>query len=498
MNDAPEPTGLRRSRPIGPGLAGRCWLITARKGLPWIQAAPDAPYFVTETGEPWTPIGQNDAITWPELAGLFRGRDLPAVEAHLRWLADHGVTCLRLMLEYAQVRHRYFERPIGRPVPAMVTLWDTLFALCERVGMRILLTPFDTFWMWRHWKWHPYNRRHGGCLGRPSQLLTSPAARVAIKERLRFVVERWGGSGALFAWDLWNEIHPAQAGDSADCFGEFIADLSRYVRALETRLYGRSHPQTVSLFGPELDWRPHMPLKEPIFRHPDLDFASIHIYEEGTIDFPRNTVDPALGVGRIVRAALAEISDNRPFLDSEHGPIHTFKDHHIILPEPFDDEYFRHMQWAHLASGGAGGGMRWPNRHPHVLTKGMRRAQAAMAGFLPLIDWARFRRVNLNAEIEVSTPAVAAFGCADEAQAVIWLVRRDTIGADGMLDRGAAPIGVRVRIPGLAPRPARAVLWDTTAGAQCGVIGAVPSPDGVIVVQIPALATDLALAVRTI
>jgi mannan endo-1,4-beta-mannosidase len=88
--------------------------------LPWIQRAPGAPYFVTETGEPWTPVGQNDAITWPELAGLFRGRDLPGVEAHLRRLADHGVTCLRLMLEYAQVRHRYFERPAGTAVPNMV------------------------------------------------------------------------------------------------------------------------------------------------------------------------------------------------------------------------------------------------------------------------------------------------------------------------------------------------------------------------------------------
>ncbi|TIL77742.1 MAG: hypothetical protein E5Y81_12695, partial [Mesorhizobium sp.] len=36
-------------------------------------------------------------------------------------------------------------------------------------------------------------------------------------------------------------------------------------------------------------------------------------------------------------------------------------------------EYFRHLQWAHLAAGGAGGGMRWPNRSPHVLTPGMRR-----------------------------------------------------------------------------------------------------------------------------
>ncbi|HEX8430250.1 MAG TPA: hypothetical protein VF625_03145, partial [Longimicrobium sp.] len=54
--------------------------------LPWIRVAAGAPYFETEDGEPWAPIGQNDAVTWPELAGLFRRRDLAGVEGHLRWL----------------------------------------------------------------------------------------------------------------------------------------------------------------------------------------------------------------------------------------------------------------------------------------------------------------------------------------------------------------------------------------------------------------------------
>ncbi len=76
-------------------------------------------------------------------------------------------------------------------------------------------------------------------------------------------------------------------------FPEFIADLSAHVRDVERRAHGRTHPQTVSLFGPELWWRPNLPLEAPIFRHPDLDFATIHIYREGTIDDPRNTVAPA-------------------------------------------------------------------------------------------------------------------------------------------------------------------------------------------------------------
>ncbi len=430
--------------------------------LPWIGVAPHAPYFVDEHGTPWTPIGQNDAIDWVEFNPLYGRRDVAAVERHLQYLADHGVTCLRFMVEYAHKDHRYFERRAGTPWPAMVQLWDDLFAMCERAGLRILLTPVDTFWMWIRWAKHPWNRVHGGPLGHPSQLLTCPETRAAIKARLAFMVRRWGGSGALFAWDLWNEIHPAQGGDCADMFPEFIADLSQHVRSLELELYGRAHPQTVSLFGPELTLKPHMPLAEPIFRHPDLDFATIHIYRTGAIDDPRDTVAPAVAMGKIVRESLAEITDTRPFLDTEHGPIHRFKDKRRTLPAAFDDEYFRHMSWAHLASGGAGGGMRWPNRKPHTLTHGMRLAQRAMAGFLPLVNWATFTRRNLNEQVEAT--GFHTFACGDEQQVVMSLLRRRALASDGRIDPAVEPRAVRVTVPGLADGRYRVTGWDTKEG----------------------------------
>jgi hypothetical protein len=460
--------------------------------LPWIGVAAGAPYFVDDTGADWTPIGQNDAISWPELEPLFRRRDLPAVERHLVWLVEHGVTCLRLMVEYAQVRHRYFERPAGRPVRAMVQLWDDLFAMCERVGLRILLTPVDTFWMWLHWRHHPWNKANGGPLDHPSRLLLCGDTRTAIKARLSFMVERWGGSGALFAWDLWNEIHYAQAQDTADCFPEFIADLSQHVRTLEQRLYGRSHPQTVSLFGPELWWRPELPMADPIFRHPDLDFASIHIYRSGTIDAPRDTVRPAIAMGRIVRQCLGEITDGRPFLDTEHGPIHTFKDKHKTLPAAFDDEYFRHMSWAHLASGGVGGGMRWPNRKPHILTPGMRVAQRAMAGFLPLVDWQRFRR----APVEARAPGFHAFASADAEQALIWLVRRGGRSADGRIDPAHVTAEQRVTLP-MPPGRYEIRPWDTDAG-QALATSQVEADARGLVFTAPMLGPDRAFAIRRV
>lgn len=475
-----------------------------RAPLPWVTNIPGVPYFQTEDGLPWHPIGQNDAISWRELNPLFGRKDVPAVEGYLKLLASHGVTCMRLMLEYSQVRHRYFETSVGRWSRNVVQFWDDLFALCENHGIRILLTPFDTFWMWLRFKRHPYNRNLGGSLEHPSRALLCRPTREAIKARLTFAAERWGDSGALFAWDIWNEIHPAQADMSAEPFMEFIEELSDHLRGVEIRKFGRAHPQTVSLFGPELRWRAHMEMEHAIFRHASLDFATIHVYEEGTIDDPKNTVDAAIGMGRIVKECLGEIEDFRPFFDSEHGPIHTFKDHRKTLPEPFDDEYFRHMQWAHLASGGAGGGMRWPNRRVHSLTAGMRVAQRGMARFMPLIDWREFRRVNVTDEMclrdgrgrVVGLKQVARFGCATSDQAVVYLLRRDAARRKALLDRSLAPLEMSLKLPGLAPGRYSISAWDTVAGELVSASVQELGMDSAM--ALPPLTADVALAVKRV
>jgi mannan endo-1,4-beta-mannosidase len=459
--------------------------------MPLIERRPGIPYFVTSSGEPWAPIGQNDAVGWPDLAGLFRRRDVPAVRGHLRWLKEHGVTCLRLMLEYAQSRHRYLERPAGSFAPNMVRLWDDLFALCEEVGIYLLLTPFDTFFTWRHWRHHPYNRANGGPCGDRSQLITCPQTRAAIKARFEFATRRWGASPALFAWDLWNEMHPAHGGDDPAACEPFITDMSAFLRDLEVRVHGRAHLQTVSVFGPELLRWPA--LCDPVFRHPGLDFANTHLYERDTIDDPRDTVAPALATGRLIRAAVVEANDGRPVFDSEHGPIHAFLDHHRLLPEAFDDEYFRHIQWAHLASGGAGGGMRWPNRHPHVLTPGMRVAQQGLGRFLPLLDWGRFRRRNLNDEARVA-PGFAVFACGVDRLALAWLLRTDSLGRDGRLRTDVPARAASVTLPGLASGAYRCTLYDTRS-ARTIATQTLPHAGGDLTVGCGDVACDVAVAI---
>ena len=468
---------------------------SALENLPWIRVCPGAPYFETETGASWTPIGQNDAITWPDFAGVFRRRDLASVEAHLRFLAEHDVTCLRLMLEYCQTDHRYLEKPAGRFVPNMVALWDDIFALCEKYGLRILLTPYDTFWMWIRWAKHPYNSANGGLIARRERWLLEPQMRAAIKARLDFATERWGGSGALFAWDLWNEINPSHAEKSTAPFYEFIAEIGDHLRATELRVHGRAHPQCVSTYGAASNFDAGM--APALYRHNSLDFASIHFYERAALDNPKNTVDSALDAGEMMREALSEIRDNRPFFESEHGPIHAFKDKKKTLSEPFDDEYFRHFQWAHFAAGGAGGGLRWPNRHPHVLTHGMRAAQRSLAEFLPLINWQHFQRRNLNQEVQVSDQRCAVFGCGDAKQAIVWLLRTDITARGGTVKNDAPPITVSLSVPNLADGDCQITAWNTLVGCAVKSWRARAS-EGWLRFETPPFAADVALAIGAV
>ncbi|MDJ0367912.1 hypothetical protein QMK33_22445 [Hymenobacter sp. H14-R3] len=365
------------------------------------------------------------------------------------------------MLEYCQTEYRCLERPVGRFQPHMVRLWDDLFALCAKYGLRVLLTPFDTYWMGRRWRHHPYQQAQGGPGTTRAQWLRCPQMRAAIKNRLSFAAERWGGTGVLFAWDLWNELPPAKATHHATGLAEFIQDVSQHLRTVETRCFGRAHLQTVSVFGPIL--KAHPELGDLVFRHPDLDFATSHFYDATTISRPQNALDPALQTAELVRQILVQLPANRPFFDSEHGPLDTFKSGRQ-LPEAFDDEYFRCMQWAHLAAGGVGGGLRWPYRDPHVLTHGMRAAQQSLAGFVKLLSWAQFQRHNLTKQVRLSTTAVSCVACGDAHQAIVWLVRPDALITRSGNQRAMAALTVQFWLPGLQPGPYHVCIWDTKTG----------------------------------
>jgi hypothetical protein len=73
--------------------------------LPWIEVVKGQSSFRTEHGQPWTPIGQNDAITWPELNGLFRRKDMVSAERYLSMLLSLTPKCAKYLI----MKHTMFQ-----------------------------------------------------------------------------------------------------------------------------------------------------------------------------------------------------------------------------------------------------------------------------------------------------------------------------------------------------------------------------------------------------
>jgi mannan endo-1,4-beta-mannosidase len=93
----------------------------------------------------------------------------------------------------------------------------------------------------------------------------------------------------------------------------------------------------------------------------------------------------------------------------------------------------------------------------------MRRAQLALSRFLPLIDWGRFARCNLNEEAGIGQ-GFRVFACGDADQALAWVLRTDSIGPEGTLRDDVPPRQAVLVLPGLAAGRYRVAQFDTQRG----------------------------------
>jgi mannan endo-1,4-beta-mannosidase len=128
----------------------------------------------------------------------------------------------------------------------------------------------------------------------------------------------------------------------------------------------------------------------------------------------------------------------------------------------------------------------------------MRKAQQALASFLPLINWKHFRRKNLNKEILVSDNAFAAFGCGDNEQAILWLLRTTSIKKNGILDQDCKPLSICAHIPRMSPGHYHLTVWDTKEGKATNVFETDHTDKKYLSLPLLSIATDLAFAIKRV
>lgn len=84
---------------------------------------------------------------------------------------------------------------------------DQLVDLAESLDIYLMLTLNNSgdFQGWS-WQRNNYNLANGGPAATPQEFFTNPQARAQFKDRLRYLVARWGYSPHIAAWEFFNEI----------------------------------------------------------------------------------------------------------------------------------------------------------------------------------------------------------------------------------------------------------------------------------------------------
>ncbi|BAM05318.1 DUF5060 domain-containing protein [Phycisphaera mikurensis] len=306
----------------------------------FIRISPENRFaFATAGGEPYVPIGLNTA--WPGSGGTH---------AYDRWwadLADHGGNFARIWL--APTFNRLgLERPekegvpssgVGRIDQQAAARVDYLMELAEARGIRVMMC-IESFGNFRseasgsgQWYDSPYNAAHGGPLTRPQEVFTDAEAQRLFRNRLRYLVARWGHSTSVFAWEFWNEVL------YTDGYEQMLPEITRWHAEMADYL-GRIDPYdhlvTTSIGGSDVD--------PGIDALPGIDLTQSHLY--GVEDIPA-------AIRSVAWSKAARF--DKPHLFGEFG---TAQDPEVVNEDP-EGLHLREMLWSAIFSPTPGTAMAW-------------------------------------------------------------------------------------------------------------------------------------------
>lgn len=256
-----------------------------------------------------------------------------------------------------------------------------------------------------NWNESPYNTANGGMCANTWDFFTNATAKSTLKNRLRYVLARWGYQRSIMAWELFNEV------DWTDQFEQRKADVAAWHVEMAGFLKQKdvqNHLVTTSYAQDPYD--------AEVWNHPDIDLSQTHYYidaanmERALVQGCRNYLDafgkPTLNGEFGISTGGAGLSSTDP------AGIHI----HNAL-------------WASLFGGGLGAGASWwwdsyidpQNLYTHFA------AVSALAGKLPLhaLDFRPTAASVSGAPADLSlTPSLGWGALADSSF---------TIGADGAL-----------------------------------------------------------------
>ena len=187
-----------------------------------------------------------------------------------------------------------------------------------------------------HWPNHPYNAAHGGPCKRPGDFFTHPQARRLYRERLRYILARWGYSTHVLAWEFWNEVDLCYV--ERGVTPKVVTDWHREMGSFVKRSDPNRHLVTTSFCRSDAG--------HEVWSLPQIDFTQSHCYNEP---------DPAAALTALASKMYAQFG--KPTFTGEYG-VASGGAEATARKDPLGAALHQAL-WSSALSGAAGSAMPW-------------------------------------------------------------------------------------------------------------------------------------------
>ena len=293
-------------------------------------------YLHFDNGEQYIPIGEN--IGWQQSNIYADYKDW------LTKLSDNGGNFFRLWhcawglgIEWENGNSGF--QGLRKYKQSAAFYQDWLYDFCAENGIYAMLCLHHhgqvSSQVNPNWSDSPYNAANGGPCQNTWDFFTNTTAKNHVKNRLRYVVARWGYARSVMSWELFNEV------DWTDQFAQKKGDVSAWHLEMAAFLKDKDpyqHLVTTSYAQESFD---------PVtWNQPDIDFTQTHHY----VNTPN--------IERVLVSSNRKYIDEfgKPSLTGEFGLTTTGVD--LGTTDP-DGIHIHNSLWGTLFGGGMGAGMTW-------------------------------------------------------------------------------------------------------------------------------------------
>jgi Domain of unknown function (DUF5060) len=303
----------------------------------FVRVNPTNPrYLALDNGDFFFPIGIN--MGW-------WGGSADAIKEYGRWLdqfSSNGGNTIRVWMASWSFGIEWKDTGLGNYDNRLYNAWllDQLFLMAGEHHVKIILVlmnhgPFSLYTN-TEWADNPYNAALGGPLEKPDQFVTDSIAKAFYKQRLNYIINRWGYSPELLAWEWFNEVNLTMISDEA--LIPWLQEMTAYLRERDVNLHLTTNSSAIYA-------------ESPIWNLPEIDIIQKHEYAS-----QENSTNKDLG-DRVVADfnRLAMSAPVKPILMGEFG----------YSAENYGDEvektgiHLHNGLWATTFAGYAGSGMYW-------------------------------------------------------------------------------------------------------------------------------------------